>query len=643
MTRAARAKTQQYDESSIKRLKGLEGVRMRPTQYLGQRGDFMLFQAIKELWDNALDEFLAKRNKHIFVYADNKTQTYIVADRAQGIPVGLVPSDPKNLKSKKVSTLTLIFTEIHTGGKFDDKAYKTSKGTHGIGASATNAVSLSFEVWTRRENKWYYQKFSKGEPVADLATVRAIPADVKKCLNYDPKQGTIIRCVPDQSIVSADGGKTKARLSLSFTSSWLKDVAMLNPGIEITFSAQNKIKTYHNKDGLKYLIGKKLEAAEAEADGRLLEYNSESCRVALQWSSYAEADRMETYVCSGKTTENGEHEVGFRNALFKAVSEYKKKTDKFAPLDLYYGLIGIFDYHMSGAEYSGQTKNKLVSNVAGEIEKELLPQFKAFFVKNKTLARSIIRRAVEIKKSKEAFKTAVKNAQEAKQRTKASLPPGLVAAPKATAATRELYLVEGDSAAGTAKRARDLRFQEVMKLDGKPPNSIRARPHQLIGNKKIQNILAAIGYNFDAQKKDVDPYKNLRIKSLLLLPDADADGDHICVLILTLIYKLLPRLFDEGRVFIVDAPLYSAYYKGKRYFGDNHAHVLKQLPRGAPKNIIMRAKGWGEIGHETLAHVAFDVTSRRLIQIPKMTAKEAKRFEHLMGDDASVRKELLGL
>lgn len=636
-------RTQKYDESSIKRLKGLEGVRMRPTQYLGQRGNYMVFQCAKEIWDNAFDEAFAGRNKHIYVHADNKNGSYLIADQAEGIPVGLVLSDPENPRSKKVSMMTLIFTEIHTGGKFDDKAYAQAKGTHGVGASATNAVSSSFEVWTFRDRKWHYQKFAKGLAVGVVENTPP-PKSVKDRLNYVPKKGTIVLFSPDQTVVSVDKGKTKAVLELSYTARWLKDMALLNPGIEVTFSANGKTKTFFNKDGLTYLLKYRMQKLECEPEGRVFAHDSGNMSVALQWSSHPEDDQMFTYVCSGLTNEGGEHEVGFRNALFKSISAFKLKSHKFAPKDIYYGLIGIFNYKMSGAEYGGQTKNKLVSNVAADVEKELLPVFNAFFNKNKTLARRIIRRAVDVKKSKEEFRKSLKSVSDAKRATKSNLPSCLVTAPKATVATRELFIVEGDSAGGSAKKARDARYQEVMKLDGKISNAIRTKPHALLASKKIQNLLSAIGYNFDAQKEgDNDPYKKLRVKDIILLPDADVDGDHICVLVLTLLYKLLPKLFDQGRVLIVDAPLYSAYFKGKRYFGDNHQSVVKQLPKAAPKNIVMRAKGWGEIGHETLAHVAFSPTTRKLIKVAPLKTRHCADFERLMGSDTSVRKELLGL
>ncbi len=439
---------QKYNESNIQRVKGLDGVRKRPGMYLGERGDAMVFQSIKELIDNGYDEFSAGRNKFIYVQADNKTNTFIVADKAQGIPIGLVPSDPENPRSKKVSTLTLIFTELHTGGKFDDKAYKTSKGTHGVGAAATNAVSSVFEVWTHRDRAWHYQQFKCGKPVSALTKITKLPLALTKSLSYKPVCGSIIRIVPDQSIVSKDGGKTKAKLNLQFTADWLKALAQLNPGLEITFSANGKQKTFLNSNGLKQILIDRLKELDAEGSGKPIIYESATMSVAIQWSTYSDDDALRTYVESGYTRDGGEHEVGFRNALAKVIRPFAKKTDKYAPKDLYYGLIGVLNYRMSGAEYSGQTKDRLTSNVAPDIEKELVPVLTAFFNKNKSTARSVIRRAMDVKKSKDEFKRTLDAVANAKKKSKNLLPASLIASPKATALTRELFIVEGDSAGG---------------------------------------------------------------------------------------------------------------------------------------------------------------------------------------------------
>lgn len=637
-----------YDESNIKRLPFPDNVRHKPGMYLGERGASMVFQCVKEIFDNCADEAFAGRNKYIFVHVDNKNNQYLIADKAQGIPVGMVPIDPKKPRGPKASTMTLIFTELHTGGKFDDKAYSKSRGTHGVGAAGVNAVSTSFEVWTYRERTWYYQKFSCGKAVTELKKEKP-PVRVTKLMPYKPTNGSIVLFSVDQTVVSVDKGKTPARLDVPFTANWMKSFAQLNPGLEITFSANGKSKTFLNKGDISTLIKARLEAQELTPTGRMFVMQTDDISCALQWSTYIEDDGLETYVCSGRTRDDGEHEVGFRNALTAALAPYKKKTQKFAPKDAYSGLIGILDYKMHGAEYNGQTKDRLTSNVSKQVEALLAPALKTFFEKNKTVARAIIRRAMDVKATKEAFRKTLTAIADAKKKSKASLPAALISA-KCPVASRELYLVEGDSAAGTGKRARDKNFQELMKLDGKIMNVARQKLHKILESDKILNILTAIGYNFDIHRKAEDgaaskgdPYSKLRVGKVILLPDADEDGHHIRVLILTLLHRMMPKLFDEGKVYVVDAPLYSAFYKNKRYFGDTFKEVQAKLPKGAPSKIIGRAKGWGEISPEMLAHVAFDPKTRTIVKVKASIGKELQKFERLVGSETEARRELLGL
>lgn len=443
---STKTKTPVYDESSIKRLRGLEGIRHRPTMYLGERGDMMVYQGAKEIWDNCADEFLAGRNKFIFVHVDNKTGTYTIADKAQGIPTGTVLTDPDNPKSKKISLLTAIFTEIHTGGKFDNSAYKVSRGVHGVGAAATNAISSSFKVWTNRDGKWYHQTFKHGKVATDITNTAPDKA-VRALLPYAPKSGTIVQFIPDYAIVNEAKGK-QAKLDMTYAASRLKDLATLNPGLEIVLSCNGKSKTYLNKD-LKTIIDQELKKFEVEAIGRPFIFHTQTLTAVLQWTTYDEDDGFSTFVSSGITEDGGEHEVGMRNAIHKSISKYKKAKDSFTATELLSGLLGVFDYKMSGAEYSGQTKSKLVSRVAPEVEAALLPELDKFFAKNKALARQIIKRTLDLKKAKEEFKRDAKAISEGKKKGKGiNLAGILVSCPRCNPAKRELFILEGDSAGG---------------------------------------------------------------------------------------------------------------------------------------------------------------------------------------------------
>lgn len=625
-----------YDESSIDVLEGLDAVRKKPGMYMGERGNPMVNQCVFEIVDNSLDEFLAGRNKSIQVFMDLNANEYTIADAGAGIPVGI------NAKYK-MSTLTLIFTKLHAGGKFNNASYATSRGTHGVGSSAVNAISEFFEVWTYRDG-WHYQKFCKGKPASDVK--KATPK-----LKFLPKvkSGTIVRFKPDQSIVSLDKGKTLAKAEPAVIADRCRNYAMLNPGVTITLTVigkTTKSKTFFYKDH-KEVVTQALSSVTAEAMGKPFVYNSETLTCVLQWSSYSEDDGLKAYVCSGHTRDGGTHELGLRNALSKVVNEFNvgKRAKKVTPKELYYGLLGILNLKMSEPEFSSQTKDRLTSNVSKEVEAELVAPLREFFSKNKSLAKAIINKACEIRKSKEEFQKTLSAIANAKKKSKSIYLPGkLTACPKCAPGKRELYLLEGDSALGSAKKARDSSYQEVMALSGKIANAAKMTPAKLLESVAVQNILAAIGYNFDSHRKEgVEADKRLRINKIFLLPDADVDGGHISVLILTLLYKLLPMMFDEGRVFVVDAKLFSAYYRGKRYFGDSHNDVAKQLPKGAPKNIITRSKGWGELGFDTLSEIAFKDSTRQIIQLKPIKGKEAKYFESLVGSDSAVRKTLLGI
>ena len=622
-----------YNEDSIQHHKGLAAVRVRPGMYLGERGDSMVYRALKEIVDNCYDEYAAGRNLSIEVHADTKTNTYIVVDSAQGIPVGLH-------KTAKISTLTLILTELHAGGKFDNKAYKTSAGTHGVGAAATNAVSSFFECWTFRTGSWHYQAFKEGKALAPVKTVAKIDLSVTRLLQKKPRQGTVIRFTPDQTIVSVDKGKTVAKLNVPYTASWLRNLAMMNKNLAITFTVGAKSKTYLNKVGMIKMLKDRIEKEELEPMGKALLLEDDVLSFAVQWTSYPEEDGIKSYVSSSLTRDGGTHLEEFYAGLTKAISEFKLKRDKFAPRDLRNGLVGVLNFKMSQPEFSSQVKDRLTSNLEKSVYTKTYTFFKTFFTANKSLVRRILKRAAEVKKTKEQFRKLMDGVAKINSSKRGIMLPNILAtARKCRPEDRELFLVEGDSAAGTAKKARDSAFQEVLRLQGKPPNAIRTPMTKLVANKVIQNVLAALGYDH----REKDPYTKLRVNKIFLLADADPDGKHINVLVLTLLYKLLPKLFELGRILICNAPLYSSYFKGHRYFGSTFQECYSQMPKGSPKDIVSRAKGWGELEPEVLDIIAFHPDTRNIIKVMPILKADHSFFNLIMGSDTAARKQLLGL
>lgn len=625
-----------YDEDSIVHLEGLDGVRKKPTMYLGERGQQMVFRLCKELVDNCVDEFMAGRNKVVELHCDVKNNTYIVADKAEGIPVGIH-------KQSKISTLTLILTKLHAGGKLDaaTSSYSGgSAGTHGIGAAAVNGLCTKFEVWTYRSGVCYYQSFSKGKPTSKVLANAKVPVEIVKQLLDKTKKGTVIRIVPDQSIVSDHPPKIVG-LDVKHATEWLKNLSSLNADLKISIVADGKPQTFLNKVGIVKILNDQVESLELEPMGKPLVFDDGVLAFAVQWTSYTEDDGLHTFVSSSRTRDGGTHVDEFYDALAKSIQPFKGKRDKFSPRDLRNGLVGVINLRLGSPEFSSQVKDRLTSKLNKMVFDRAFKAFTDFFTKNKTLVRKIMKRASEAKAAKEDFQKAMAGISKMNASKRGVMLPNILAmSRKCNASERELFLVEGESAAGTAKKARNSQYQEVLRLSGKIANSIRMPMSKLMNSKPVQNVLAALGYNHSA----ADVYAQMRVARLYLLADADPDGSHINALILTLVWKLFPKLIDEGRVFICNAPLFSAYYKGTRYFGATHAECYAKMPKGAPKDAITRAKGWGELQPETLEIIAFDPATRNVIKVlPPRDADEKAHFLSIMGSDSAARKELLGL
>lgn len=662
-----------YDESNIKVLKGLESVRVRPTMYMGGRGNNMVFQMVKEAVDNAVDEHFAGRNDTILCFFDQKRNEYIIADKGQGIPVGPHPTE-------KISTLTVVMTQLHAGGKFDDKAYKSSSGVHGIGVSASNALSKEFEVWTFRDG-WYYQSFSEGKPCSKVIKQKPSKDILDK---VSTKTGTIIRMVPDQTIVAedADGKKTKgltsAKLETKQALRWLKNLALLNPGLKIQVTIAGK-KTYnfYNKHGLDYIIHRDIKENEWHSlVKKPLVVQAPSLDCSLTWCSHDSTEHFKSYVNCSNTREHGKHVQGLRAALSRALTDVlshdkpdkpqkkkilktkekakrkaKAKATDWSINDIVVGMIGFINFKMSGAEFSSQTKERLTSKVEKEVEDILYPELLAFFQKHKKLPKQLVQRAQAVSKGREELKKIVQSVSDIKKGQKSQLPTKLLSCPRAKPHERELILVEGESAGGGCRLARNADYQEIYKLKGKCPNAMRTPLPKLIGNETIHDILVAIGIDvnsLDTKADSMDKMKfttdKLRIGKIFCLADGDSDGGHISVLLLSLIYRLVPDMFTEGRVFVIDCPLYGAFHNNKRYFGPTHEAVAKQLPKGASTVSITRYKGLGELNTSMLRHVGFDHNTRICIKVNPPANQDAHDyFMSIVGSNSSARKKLLGL
>jgi DNA gyrase subunit B len=618
-------KKARYSEKDISFFKTeLEKIRAKPQMYIGPTDDHGIFSILREAMDNSVDEARAGRNKSLIIILDK--DSYWVIDEGVCIPV-------KKHPEAKISTLTHVLTALQASGKMKGEAYKSAIGTHGVGLKCTNALSKSFEVWTHRKDAdgWYNTKFEKGKEKSSVKKSKApkLPKPFKT-----PKLGTVIKFSPDETIF------LKAKLVLEQLKKWCEITSYMNPGLEIQLlDTKGKLKKWKSKDGIKDYLNKRLEALEANPmNAKPCAYSSSTMEFAVSFAD-VEGSQMEFFTNTVRNVDEGVHADAFYKALFEALKPFKKGKMDFTQKDLTDGLVGIFNYKINAPQFSSQTKEKLVDGrVYDPCLKECTEALVEYFKKNKTLAKDLMRRASELRKKTAEFlksKKLIKNVNAAKKKLPAKLAD---VDGKCPIEKRELYLVEGDSAGGTAKRARHKAFQAVFSLKGKPLNVMDAKIDKVAASAEVANILAGIGINIDK----LDSGVTARYGKIIFLTDPDVDGFHINTLLFALLWKFVPSFFKNNMIYVVKSPEYMARYKGKIYFGSSKDSVYK---KAGSKNIdIQHIKGWGEINDTDLRPIAFDIATRKLIRVkPPKDKHGIEEFEALMGKSPLFRKKLLGV
>ncbi len=605
-----------YDEDAIQVLEGLEPVRKKPGMYVGTTDSKGIYQIFKEPFDNATDEADNGHGKIIRIWVDTKKKLFTLSDEGRGIPVGI------HAKTK-ISTLTTVLTKLHAGGKIEgNKAYNTSKGTFGVGVSITNALSSYFQIWTKRDGAWHTQEFSKGKPKSKVKISK--PPFKQKC-------GTIVRFSPDYSIF--EGAFPVKEIHLL-----VKNAAYFHSA-KFELDIDGKKTTYYFKEGPKAFIAAKIKKLEAEAIGKPIFIKSSDLTFIGQWTDSPD-DHFETYVNGSITVRGGTHFNMFNNLLNKAMKTIAKKKDTFKPEDLRVGLVGFLSVNVRSPQFDSQLKECLKSKEGGEIVAESMSTvFTDFVKKQKSTAKAILSRAVEMRALHKEFSLSKKTAAklDVKKKGKIFLPEKLATSTGSDIDKRELFLVEGDSAGGKAKIARDRTYQEVLALRGKILNVYKAKDEKIGDSKEVIDILQSIGY----QPKLKDPFSQLRVGKVIFLADSDEDGRHISLLLSGLMQKVLSPLIEQGRVFSVVGPLFTTQHRGKKVYGDTIKELEEQTK--SKNMVVTRLKGWGEATIDMLQDSALNPQTRKLIKLEPISGKQLKEFQAILAEDTEVRRKLLGL
>ena len=620
---ARRKKNPAYEAESIKTLSDVEHVRRRPGMWIGSTEEphHLLVEAL----DNAIDEAIIGETSRIEVTLNTDEGWADVQDFGRGIPVAT------NKKTGR-STMLMAVDTLKTGGKFGgDGVYQTSAGLHGVGVKATNFLSEWFEVEVSRGGKLHTARYEQGRN-EDGASARKIPPKHK----LRGKTGTRIRFKPDAEIfdtIAFDPGKV-AEL--------LEEASYTCPDCVFALAVDGELTEYHNPEGLKGRLEKLLadseDAPEPQHEPLHVVNEDGTIEVVMVWTNSIDED-MRSYVNTKFVREGGTHEQGLRRAITTILQRHKDSkgllTDDFRA-----GLYAVIHYKCNNPQFRGQTKDKLqTKGAAAEVSGAVQPFITQLFKDNPELERLIIERARALKSARRKFKDikATLDKLASESRSRMPMPDKAALAPSCKPQDRELFLVEGDSAGGTAKRARDTSYQEVLPLRGKVINAQRSQPPQVLANKEIQAIAVMIGAGLDQVKTGdgCDPESG-RVGKVFLLMDADSDGLHIASLVLAFLWTYMLPMVRAGRVFIVDSPLYRGTRGRERVYGSNLDEIQEQLPGAS----ITRFKGHGEANPADLREYAMNPETRRAFQV---TESRLARAQALMGSSVEPRRELLGL
>lgn len=624
-----RRNNQTYDEHQIQVLEGLEAVRKRPGMYIGSTSIRGLNHLVWEIVDNSIDEALAGYCDRVQVTVE-KDNSITVEDNGRGIPVGIQEKMGR-------PAVEVIMTVLHAGGKFGGGGYKVSGGLHGVGASVVNALSSSLEVTVKRDGHIYYQKYSRGVPVTDL-----------QIIGDTEETGTKVHFVPDPDIFTEN-----LEYDFDLLKNRIRELAFLNRGltmVAVDKREDNKQFEFHYEGGIQAYVQHLNRSREVlHADPIFVEGERDgiAVEIALQYND-GYSSNIHSFANNIKTHEGGTHESGFKTALTRVINDYARKKHLFDESDanllgddVREGLTAIISIKHPDPQFEGQTKTKLGNAEARTItESVFAEQFTKFLFENPTVAKQIVEKGVMASRARVAAKKARELTRRKNALEVSSLPGKLADCSSRDASISELYIVEGDSAGGSAKQGRDRHFQAILPLRGKIINVEKARLDKILSNNEIRMIITALGTGI-AEDFDIE---KARYHKIFIMTDADVDGAHIRTLLLTFFYRYMRPLIENGYIYIAQPPLYQIK-QGKTiryvYSDKQRDEVLAKL-KDKPKPEIQRYKGLGEMDAEQLWETTMDPESRTTLQVSLEDAIEADEvFNTLMGDKVEPRRDFI--